>query len=117
MNVRETFARHKRPILIGVVCLILLVLAWFMFRTIQGLKQQASAERELLLRQRAEREREIAIRDSLQMAKEDSLIMELLGIRTKVEYRIIEREKYITRFIDTASIATKFRYVDSLLGK
>lgn len=117
MTPREIYTKHKRTITIAIVCLVLVLLAWFVFRKVKDIQQQNSAERELLLRQRTDAIRALRVRDSIALAKEDSLIMEILGIKTRVEYKIIEREKYITRFIDTASVATKFRYVDSLLGK
>lgn len=115
-TIRETYTKHRRLIIIGLFCLALAVLLWFVFRKVKVWESKNNAERELIIRQREDALQALETRDSTARAKEDSLILELLGIRTRVEYKIIERERYIIRFIDTASIRTKFLYVDSLLG-
>lgn len=116
MNLRETYTKHRRLIIIGLVCLALAVLLWFVFRKVKVWESKNNAERELIIRQREAAEQALETRDSLARAKEDSLIMELLGIRTRVEYKIIERERYVIQFIETASIRRKFEYVDSVVG-
>lgn len=110
------YTKYKKPIIIVVVCLIVLALVWFVWREVEGIKKENSAERELLIQQRVDAIRALRVRDSIALAKEDSLIMEILGIKTRVEYKIIEREKYIKVYLDTASIRTKHMYLDSLFG-
>ena len=115
--VKETLlTKYKRPIIIGIVCLIVLALAWFIFRKIKGLENERNYERELLIKQRAAAEQALISRDSLARAREDSIIMEMLGIKQTVLYRTVERKIYVEKFIDTSSIATKHKYIDSLLG-
>lgn len=113
---QSLLTKYKRPIIIGIVCLIVLALAWFIFRKVKGLENERNYERELLIKQRVAAEQALISRDSLARAREDSIIMEMLGIKQNVQYRVIERKIYVEKFIDTASIATKFRYIDSLLG-
>ena len=116
MTIREIYIKHKRPIIIGVVIIALAFVAWFVLRHIEDIKADSKAERDLLLRQRVEAIRALRERDSIALAKEDSLLREIYGIKTRVEYKIIEREKWITKFIDTASIRSKHNYLDSLFG-
>lgn len=115
MKIKETKVyKYRWPI--GVL-ILLAVIGWFIWRDKKKENAHKQVLEALVVKQRKEHEREKEITDSIQRRKEDSIIMYYLGIGTKVEYKIIEREKYVIRFIDTASIATKFRYVDSLLGK
>lgn len=113
MKIKETIVRYRWPI--GVI-LLLAVIGFFVFREVKSLQSDRKAERELLLRQRKEAEADIEARHKEELRKSDSAYMELLGIKTKVEIKIIEREKWITKFIDTASIRSKHKYLDSLFG-
>lgn len=108
--------RYKRPLIWIAVILILALIFWFVFREVKSIQSESNAERELLLRQRKAAESALEKRDSLARHIEDSLLMEILGIKTRVEFKIIERERWITKYIDTASNRTKFLYMDSLFG-
>lgn len=116
MTINQIFTRYKRPVIIA-VCLILLVLiSWFVFRRVKDIQFDNTAERELLLKQRRVAEQALVTRDSQARHVEDSLLMRILGIETEVVIKIVERDRWIKIFIDTASVSTKFKYVDSLVG-
>lgn len=116
MTINQIFTRYKRPVIIA-VCLILLVLiSWFVFRRVKDIQYENTAERELLLKQRAQAEQALVTRDSLARHVEDSLLMRILGIETEVIIKIVERDRWIKIYLDTASIASKHKYLDSLFG-
>lgn len=113
MNVKTIITSNWKWIVGGI---ILLLVIFFVFRHIKDIQAESKAERELLLRQRKEAEVRLEERHKEELRKSDSAYMELLGIKSKVEVRIIERTKYVEKFIDTASIRTMHKYMDSLFG-
>lgn len=114
MILKQTKVYKYRFYIIGIIVLVLI--AWFVFREVKNIQSENKAERELLIKQRLQAEARIVTRDSIARHIEDSLLMEIFGIRTRVEYKIIEREKWIIKFIDTASFYRKSIYLDSLFG-
>lgn len=114
MIIKQTKVYKYRFYIIGIIVLVLII--WFVFREVKSIQAEDKAKDEYILQIRKQAQHDLEVRDSVARHKEDSLLMEILGIRTRVEYKIIEREKWITKYIDTASVRTKFLYLDSLFG-
>lgn len=117
MNFRETYTKHRR-LIIGIVCLLALaVLLWFVFRKVKtDWEYDRNAEREFILKERDAARARITADSIAYLNFQDSMYKVALGIETRVEYIVKWRTEYVTRFIDTASIARKIEYVDSVLG-
>jgi uncharacterized protein YpmS len=99
----------------GAVLLILCVL--FIFRKVNIHFSDDKAVIEHITKERDEAKKEIQSREKEYKHEKDSLLNQLYYESNKIKERIKIRDRFVNRYIDTASVSTKFRYIDSLLGK
>jgi flagellar biosynthesis/type III secretory pathway M-ring protein FliF/YscJ len=98
--------------------LILLVIAvWFIFRKVEDHYAEDKATIEYIKKERDNARAEIKTREQDYKKEKDSLLNQLYYESNKIKERIETRKIFITRYLDSASVAEKFRYVDSLLGR